>query len=41
VLVIIQHFFKWIELASLQDKNSEGVLYAFWDQILSRLGGLA
>jgi hypothetical protein len=29
VLVIIQHFFKWIELASLQDKSSEGVVYAF------------
>jgi hypothetical protein len=40
VLVIIEQFFKWIELAPLQDKSGEGVAYAFLDQVLSRFGVL-
>jgi hypothetical protein len=36
VLVIIEQFSKWIELAPLQDKSGEGVAYAFLDQVLSR-----
>jgi len=36
VLVIIEQFSKWIELALLQDKSGEGVAYGFLDQVLSR-----
>ena len=35
VLVMIEHFSKWIELVALPDKFSEGAAYAFFDQVLS------
>ncbi len=35
---MIEHFSKWIELASLWDKSSTGVHYAFLDWIFSRIG---
>jgi hypothetical protein len=38
VLVMIEHFFKWIELVALPDKFSEGAAYSFLDPILSRFG---
>jgi hypothetical protein len=38
VVVMIEHFFKWIELATLWDKSSERVAYAFLDQVLNRFG---
>ena len=36
ILVIIEHFSKWIELVALLDKFSEGGAYAFVDRIVSR-----
>jgi transposase InsO family protein len=36
VLVIIEHFSKWIELVALPDKFSEGAAYSFLDCVLSR-----
>jgi hypothetical protein len=36
VLVMIEHFSKWIELVALLDKFSEGEAYSFLDRILSR-----
>jgi hypothetical protein len=41
VLVMIEHFSKWIELVALPDKFSEGATYSFLDRILSRFGALA
>jgi hypothetical protein len=41
MLVITKHFPKWIELASLINKSSEGVAYAYLKQVLSKLGLLA
>ncbi len=38
VLVMIKHFSKWLELVPLPNYNSEGVVYAFLDKVLSRLG---
>jgi transposase-like protein len=41
VLVMIEHFSKWIELVALPDKFSEGVAYSFLDRVLSRFGAPA
>jgi hypothetical protein len=41
VLVMIEHFSKWIELVALPDKFSEGAAYSFLDRVLSRFGALA
>jgi transposase InsO family protein len=38
VLVLIEHFSKWIELVALPDKLSEGAAYSFLDRVLSRFG---
>jgi hypothetical protein len=38
VLVMIEHFSKWIELVALSDKFSEGTAYSFLDRVLSRFG---
>ncbi|OAE34649.1 hypothetical protein AXG93_4034s1020 [Marchantia polymorpha subsp. ruderalis] len=38
VLVMVEHFSKWIELVSLPDKMSEGVAYAFLDRVLRHFG---
>ena len=38
VLVMIEHFSKWIELVALPDKFSERVAYAFLNRVLSRFG---
>ncbi|CAM6110662.1 unnamed protein product [Calypogeia fissa] len=41
VLVMVEHFSKWIELVTLLDKSSEGVAYAFLDRVLSHFGAPA
>jgi hypothetical protein len=41
VLVMIEHFSKWIELVALPDKFSEGAAYSFLDRVLSRFGAPA
>ncbi|KAH8952462.1 hypothetical protein BDL97_09G086500 [Sphagnum fallax] len=38
VLVMVEHFSKWIELVPSPDKSSEGVAYAFLDRVLSHFG---
>jgi transposase-like protein len=38
VLVMIEHFSKYIELVALPDKFSEGAAYSFLDRVLSRFG---
>ncbi|CAM6087473.1 unnamed protein product [Calypogeia fissa] len=35
VLVMVEHFSKWIELVALPDKASEGTAYAFLDRVFS------
>jgi transposase-like protein len=35
VLVMVEHFSKWIELVLSPDKSSKGVAYAFLDRVLS------
>ncbi|CAM6093577.1 unnamed protein product [Calypogeia fissa] len=41
VLVMVEHFSKWIELVALPDKASEGTTYAFLDCVLSHFGAPA
>jgi hypothetical protein len=41
VLVMVEHFSKWIELAPSPDKFSEGIAYAFLDRVLSHFGAPA
>jgi len=41
VLVMVEHFSKWIELVPSLDKFSEGVAYAFLDRVLSHFGAPA
>jgi hypothetical protein len=41
VLVMIEHFSKWIELVALPNKFSEGAAYSFLDCVLSRFGAPA
>jgi hypothetical protein len=41
VLVMIEHFSKWLELVALLDKFSEGAAYSFLDRVLSRFGAPA
>jgi hypothetical protein len=41
VLVMIEHFSKWIELVALLDKSSEGAAYSFLDRVLSCFGAPA
>jgi hypothetical protein len=38
VLVMIEHFSKWIELVALPDKFRERAAYSFLDRVLSRFG---
>ena len=38
VLVMVEHFSKWIELVALLDKGSEGAAIAFLDRVLSHFG---
>jgi hypothetical protein len=41
VLVMVEHFSKWIELVPSPDKSNEGVAYAFLDRVLSHFGAPA
>ncbi len=41
VLVMVEHFSKWIELVPSLDKSSEGVTYAFLDKVFSHFGAPA
>jgi hypothetical protein len=41
VLVIIEHFSKWLELVPLLDHNNEETSYVFLDKVLSMFGSLA
>jgi hypothetical protein len=41
VLVMIEHFSKWIELVALPDKFGEGAAYSFLDRVLSHFGAPA
>ncbi len=38
VLVMVEHFSKWIELVPSLDKSNEGAAYAFLDRVLSHFG---
>jgi hypothetical protein len=40
VLVMIEHFSKWLELVPLLNHNSERATYAFLDKVFSRFGVL-
>jgi hypothetical protein len=40
VLVMIEHFSKWLELVPLLNCNSEKATYAFLDKVLSKFGAL-
>jgi hypothetical protein len=40
VLVMVEHFSKWIELVPSLDKSSKGIAYAFLDRVLSHFGAL-
>ncbi len=41
VLVMVEHFSKWIELVPSPNKSSGGVTYAFLNRVLSHFGALA
>jgi hypothetical protein len=41
VLVMVEHFSKWMELVPSFDKSNKGVAYAFLDRVLSHFGALA
>jgi hypothetical protein len=41
VLVLLEHFFKWIELVPSPDKSNEGVAYTFLDRVVSHFGAPA
>jgi transposase InsO family protein len=41
VLVMVEHFSKWIKLVPSPDKSSEGVVYAFLNRVLNRFGAPA
>jgi transposase-like protein len=41
VLVMMEHFSKWIELVPSPNKSNEGVAYAFLDRVLSHFGAPA
>ncbi len=41
VLVMVEHFSKWIELVPSPNKSSEGITYVFFDKVLSHVGALA
>jgi len=41
VLVMIEHFSKWLELVSLLDRNNERATYTFFNKVLSKFGALA
>jgi hypothetical protein len=38
VLVMVEHFSKWIELVPSPNKSSEGITYTFLDKVLNHFG---
>jgi hypothetical protein len=38
IMIMIEHFSKWVELVALLDKSSHSTSQAFLKQILSRFG---
>jgi hypothetical protein len=40
VLVMVEHFSKWLELVPLSNCSNEGASYAFLDKVFSRFGAL-
>ncbi len=38
MLVMVEHFSKWIELVPSPDKSSEIIAYAFLDKVFSHFG---
>jgi hypothetical protein len=38
VLVMVEHFSKWIELVPSFDKSNKGVVYTFLDRVLTHFG---
>jgi hypothetical protein len=41
VLVMIEHFLKWLELVSSLNCSNEATIYAFFDKMLNEFGALA
>jgi hypothetical protein len=41
VLVMVEHFSKWIELVPSLDKSNERVAYALFDRVFSHFGAPA
>jgi hypothetical protein len=41
MLVMIEHFCKWLKLVPLLHYSSRGAIYAFLDRVFSRFGTLA
>ncbi len=41
VLVMVEHFSKWIELMSSPNKSNEGISYAFLNRVLNHFGAPA
>jgi len=40
VLVMMEHFSKWLELIPLPNCSNEGVAYAFLDKVFNKFGAL-
>jgi hypothetical protein len=38
IMIMIEHFSKWVELVTLSDKSSHNTNQAFLQQVLSRFG---
>jgi hypothetical protein len=38
IMIMIEHFSKWVELVALSDKSSHNTNHAFLQQFLSRFG---
>jgi len=41
IMIMIEHFSKWVELAALSDKSSHSTSQTFLQQVLSRFGACA
>jgi hypothetical protein len=41
IMIMIEHFSKWVELVALLDKSSNSTNQAFLQQVLSRFGAYA
>jgi hypothetical protein len=41
IMIMIEHFSKWVELVALPDKSSHSTSQAFLQQVISRFGACA